>query len=92
MGIIGWMVLGLAAGAIAKALYRGRYEPSGVLATLAVGIVGALVGGFIAAAIGIGSIGSFFSIGTWLIAIAGAFLVLAVYNMAMEGRRGPRSA
>ena len=68
MGMLGWIVLGLLAGAIAKALHKGD-EPGGVLGTLAVGIVGALLGGLIASAVGIGSISSFFSVGTWLIAI-----------------------
>ena len=68
MGILGWLVLGLVAGVIAKALHRGP-EPGGLLGTLAVGIGGALVGGLIASLLGIGSISSFFNLGTWLIAI-----------------------
>ena len=44
MGLLGWIVLGLLAGAIAKALHKGD-EPGGVLGTFAVGIVGALLGG-----------------------------------------------
>jgi uncharacterized membrane protein YeaQ/YmgE (transglycosylase-associated protein family) len=91
MGIIGWIVLGLVAGAIAKALHRGE-EPGGLLGTLAVGILGALAGGFIASAIGLGGISSFFSIGTWIIAVAGAFLLLVLYNAALSGRRSPKGA
>ena len=79
MGIIGWIVLGLVAGAIAKAVHKGN-EPAGVLGTMVVGILGAVLGGLIASAIGIGSISSFFSIGTWLIAIGGALLLLLIYN------------
>ncbi|MGN6871245.1 MAG: GlsB/YeaQ/YmgE family stress response membrane protein [Solirubrobacteraceae bacterium] len=86
MGIVGWLVLGLVAGAIAKAIHRGE-EPGGLLGTLAVGIVGALLGGFIASALGVGAIGSFFSLGTWLIAIGGALLLLVIYG-AIVGRRG----
>ena len=85
MGIIGWILLGLIAGAIAKALHKGD-EPGGVLGTMVVGILGAILGGLIASAIGIGSIGSFFSIGTWLIAIGGALLLLAMYNAITDGR------
>jgi uncharacterized membrane protein YeaQ/YmgE (transglycosylase-associated protein family) len=88
MGIIGWVVLGLVAGTIAKAIHRGD-EPGGVLGTLAVGIIGALLGGFIASALGFGAIGSFFSLGTWLIAIGGALLLLVVYS-ATVGRRKSR--
>lgn len=91
MGIIGWIILGLVAGAIAKALHKGE-EPGGLLGTLAVGVLGALAGGFIASAIGLGGISSFFSIGTWLIAIGGALLLLVLYNAALGGRRSPRGA
>ncbi len=89
MGIIGWLILGLAAGAIAKAIHRGS-EPGGVLGTLAVGILGALLGGFIASAVGIGELSSFFSLGTWPIAIGGALLLLVIYS-AVVGRRAGRT-
>jgi uncharacterized membrane protein YeaQ/YmgE (transglycosylase-associated protein family) len=46
MGIIAWIVLGLIAGAIAKAIYPGQ-QGGGILATMALGIVGALVGGWL---------------------------------------------
>jgi uncharacterized membrane protein YeaQ/YmgE (transglycosylase-associated protein family) len=62
-----------------------------LLGTLAVGIAGALLGGFIASALGIGALGSFFSLGTWLIAIGGALLLLVIYA-AIVGRRGARMA
>lgn len=84
MGIIGWIVLGLVAGGIAKAIHRGA-EPGGFLGTLTVGVLGALLGGAVASAIGIGSISSFFSLGTWLIAIGGAFVLLLVFNALAGG-------
>lgn len=88
MGLLGWLILGLVAGAIAKALHKGD-EPGGLLGTLAVGIAGALLGGLIASAVGIGGISSFFSLGTWLIAIAGAFLLLGIFNaLANHGSSG----
>ena len=68
MGLIGFLILGLIAGAIAKALHRGD-EPGGFLGTLAVGVLGAVLGGLIASAIGLGGLSSFFSLGTWLTAI-----------------------
>jgi uncharacterized membrane protein YeaQ/YmgE (transglycosylase-associated protein family) len=92
MGIIGWIILGLVAGAIAKALHKGN-EPGGVLGTMVVGILGAIIGGLIASAVGVGSIGSFFSIGTWVIAIGGAFLLLVLYNaVTAAGARDGRTA
>lgn len=90
MGILGWILLGLIAGAIAKALHKGD-EPGGILGTMVVGILGAILGGLIASAVGIGAISSFFSIGTWLIAIGGALLLLAIYNTVTAGG-GRRSA
>lgn len=86
MSIIGFVILGLIVGAIAKALWQGD-EPGGFLGTALVGIVGALIGGLIASAAGLGGLGSFFSLGTWLIAIAGAFLFLFVFNLVAT-RRG----
>ena len=91
MGILGWIIMGLIAGAIAKAVQRGN-EPGGILGTLAVGVLGALAGGFIASAVGIGGISSFFSLGTWLIAIGGALLLLLVYNALTGGRRSAHTA
>ncbi len=88
MGILGWIILGLSAGAIAKAVHRGN-EPGGIVGTLIVGVLGAVVGGLIASAVGIGGTGSFFSLGTWLIAVGGALLLLVIYSTLTAG--GSRS-
>lgn len=86
MGIIGWIVLGLIAGAIAKAILPGR-QGGGWIATLLLGVVGALVGGFVGGAIfGIG-LEEFFSIETWLVAIGGSVLVLFLYGLITRGSR-----
>jgi uncharacterized membrane protein YeaQ/YmgE (transglycosylase-associated protein family) len=85
MGIIGWIVLGLVAGAIAKAVLPGD-DPGGIIVTIGIGILGAIVGGFIASALGVGDLDEFFDIGTWLIAIAGSLLLLILYRMVV-GRR-----
>src|SRR5829696_5837595 len=93
MGIIGWAVLGLVAGAIAKAIMPGD-DPGGIFVTMLIGIVGALVGGFIASALDIGDLDDFFDIGTWVIAILGSLLLLLAYR-AIAGRRagtGTRSS
>jgi uncharacterized membrane protein YeaQ/YmgE (transglycosylase-associated protein family) len=78
MGIIAWILLGLFAGAIARAVIPGRTEPGGCIGTTAVGILGALLGGFLASALDIGEISDFFNLGTWLIAIAGSILLLLI--------------
>ena len=80
MGIIGWIVLGLLAGAIAKLILPGE-DPGGFIVTTLIGIAGALLGGFIASALGIGDLDEFFDIGTWLIAIGGSLLLLFLYRL-----------
>ncbi len=86
MGIIGFLILGIVAGAIAKALHKGD-EPGGFLGTMVVGVLGALLGGFVASMVGLGGLSSFFSLGTWLIAIGGAFVLLMFYD-AITSRSG----
>ncbi|GAA1905609.1 MULTISPECIES: GlsB/YeaQ/YmgE family stress response membrane protein [Arthrobacter] len=88
MGIIAFLILGLIAGAIAKALLPGR-QGGGWVITLVLGVVGALLGGFIGNAIfGIG-LEEFFSIQTWIVAILGSLVVLLVYGMITK--RGARA-
>jgi uncharacterized membrane protein YeaQ/YmgE (transglycosylase-associated protein family) len=76
VGILGWILLGLFAGTIARAIIPGRTEPGGCIGTTAIGILGALIGGFIATALDVGEIDEFFDLGTWLIAIGGSLLLL----------------
>jgi uncharacterized membrane protein YeaQ/YmgE (transglycosylase-associated protein family) len=87
VGLLAWILLGLFAGAIARALVPGPTEPSGCIGTTAVGILGALIGGFIATALDIGHLGDFFDLGTWLIAIGGSVLLLLVLNAIANRRR-----
>jgi uncharacterized membrane protein YeaQ/YmgE (transglycosylase-associated protein family) len=86
VGILGWLLLGLFAGAIARALIPGRTEPGGCIGTTAVGVLGALIGGFIASALDVGEIDDFYDLGTWLIAIGGSVLLLLVIGV-LSGRR-----
>jgi uncharacterized membrane protein YeaQ/YmgE (transglycosylase-associated protein family) len=86
MGIIGWIILGLAAGAIAKAILPGS-QGGGWLITLVLGVVGALLGGFLGSVIFGVSLQGFFDITTWLLAIGGAILVLLIYGLATRGSR-----
>jgi uncharacterized membrane protein YeaQ/YmgE (transglycosylase-associated protein family) len=87
MGIIAWILLGLLAGTIARALIPGPTAPSGCIGTTAIGIVGALLGGLIASALDLGKIKHFFDLETWLIAIAGSVLLLLLVRLiAGSGR------
>lgn len=85
MGILGWIILGLLAGMIAKAIMPGD-DPGGIIVTTIIGILGAIIGGLIASALNIGDLDEFFDIGTWAIAILGSLLLLALYR-AVVGRR-----
>ena len=86
MTIIGWIILGLIAGAIAKAILPGA-QGGGWLITLVLGVVGALLGGFLASAIFGIPMGGFFEIRTWIIAILGSIVVLLIYGLATRGSR-----
>ena len=86
MGIIGWIVLGLLAGLIAKAIMPGE-ERGGVILTMLLGIGGALLGGLVAALLGLGDpIDEFFDLSTWLAAIAGTLLILILWNAISQRR------
>ena len=88
MGILGWIVLGLLAGAIAKAILPGD-DPGGIIVTMIIGIVGALLGGLLAQVFfDTATLDEFFDISTWLTAIIGAIMLLLIYRMvAGRGRR-----
>lgn len=79
--ILYWILVGLVAGALGKLIMPGR-DPGGIIVTILIGIAGALVGGFIASALGIGG-GLIMQI---IIATAGAVLLLWIYRM-VRGRR-----
>jgi uncharacterized membrane protein YeaQ/YmgE (transglycosylase-associated protein family) len=78
VGLLSWILLGLFAGTIARALIPGRTEPGGCIGTTAIGILGALIGGWIATELDLGEIDRFFDLETWLIAIGGSALLLIV--------------
>ena len=81
MGILAWIILGLIAGAIAKAIMPGR-DPGGFIVTALIGIVGAVIGGFLGNMIfGIGGV-SGVDIRSILISVVGALVLLWVYRMA----------
>jgi len=80
MGILAWIVFGLIAGIIAKAIMPGR-DPGGFIITIILGILGAVVGGLIGSALGFGGV-SGFDFRSFLIAIVGAILLLWIYRVA----------
>ena len=90
MGIVAWILLGLLAGTIARALIPGPTAPRGCIGTTAVGILGALMGGFLASALDLGKIKHFFDLETWLIAIAGSVLLLLLVRFVSGPRRPVR--
>jgi uncharacterized membrane protein YeaQ/YmgE (transglycosylase-associated protein family) len=79
MGILTWIVLGLIAGALAKLLMPGR-DPGGCIITIVIGIVGALLGGFIATLLGFGGVQEF-NLYSVIVATVGAILLLLIYRM-----------
>src|SRR5436305_13725812 len=87
MGVIAWVFLGLFAGTIARALIPGRTEPGGCIGTTAIGILGALIGGFIASAPDAGTISDFFHLGTRLIAIGGSIRPLLTIRASARPAR-----
>jgi uncharacterized membrane protein YeaQ/YmgE (transglycosylase-associated protein family) len=87
MGIIGWIILGLLAGLIAKAILPGE-DPGGIIITTLIGIAGALIGGFITRALGFGDpIDEFFDVSTWLGAIIGSIVLLLIFRAVFGARR-----
>ena len=88
MGIIAFIILGLLAGAIAKAILPGE-DPGGFIVTAIIGMVGALLGGFIASALfGAHPLDDFFDISTWITAIVGAIILLVIYRAVVSRRHG----
>jgi len=90
MGIIAFIILGLIAGIIAKQLMPGS-DPGGIIVTAIIGIIGAVIGGFLAGVIfDADPLDEFFDISTWLTAIVGAIIVLFIYRLVMGNRGGAR--
>ncbi|AYY11370.1 GlsB/YeaQ/YmgE family stress response membrane protein [Actinobacteria bacterium YIM 96077] len=89
MGIIAFLILGLICGAIAKVILPGR-DPGGIIVTMLVGVVGAVLGGFLAGALfDAEPLDEFWSLSSWLTAIGGALVLLVLWR-AITGRRGAK--
>jgi uncharacterized membrane protein YeaQ/YmgE (transglycosylase-associated protein family) len=91
MGLIAWIVLGLAAGLLGNLLIPGK-RSQGLILTCLIGIAGALGGGWVATRLfHIHTLNGFFNLSTWLTAILGSAVLLLAYHLA-TGRTGYRMA
>lgn len=86
MGFFGFLILGLIAGAIAKLILPGK-QGGGWFVTLILGVVGALLGGWLGSVLFNAPLEEFFSIQTWLLAIGGSLIVLLIYGLLVGRRR-----
>jgi uncharacterized membrane protein YeaQ/YmgE (transglycosylase-associated protein family) len=89
MGILGFLILGLLAGAIARMILPGR-QSGGWIITLVLGVIGAILGGLIGGALFGQGIEEFFDLGTWIVAILGALIVIFIYNAVTKNRGSSR--
>ena len=90
MGIFSWIIFGLIAGAVAKLLMPGK-DPGGWIVTMLLGIAGAFIGGFIGRTIW-GSPGvTGFDLGSFGLAVLGAFVLLFLYRIIVGRRSTPIS-
>ncbi|NJC24409.1 putative membrane protein YeaQ/YmgE (transglycosylase-associated protein family) [Arthrobacter pigmenti] len=85
MNFLAFLLLGLIAGAIAKLILPGK-QAGGWVMTLILGVIGALLGGFLGNLIFNVGVNEFFSISSWLLAIGGAIIVLLVYGAITKNR------
>ena len=84
MSIIAWIILGALAGIIAEKLTGSR---TGIIMATVVGVVGALLGGFLAKALfNVKTLDNFFDISTWLTAIVGAVILLLIARVVTDRR------
>src|SRR5215210_965886 len=85
IGIISWIVVGLIAGVLGKLIMPGR-DPGGFLLTIVIGMIGALVGGFVVQLLG-GAGVTGFNLWSILVATLGAIILLAIYRLFAGSRR-----
>lgn len=82
MGILGWIVFGLIVGAVAKLVMPGR-DPGGIIVTMFIGIVGAVLGGWLGQTLGMYGPGE--PVG-FIMATLGAIVLLSLYRLAFRNR------
>lgn len=78
MGVLSWIIFGLIAGIIAKWIMPGK-ESIGIIVTIILGIVGAVVGGYISTFFGFGKVDGF-NFGSFAVAVIGAIVVLYIFK------------
>ncbi|MFC0344401.1 GlsB/YeaQ/YmgE family stress response membrane protein [Epilithonimonas hispanica] len=83
MGILTWIIFGLIAGAIAKAIHPGK-DPGGWIVTIIIGILGAMLGGWLGTMLLNIDVTSFWSPMSWLLSIGGAVILLFLYSMVTK--------
>ncbi len=81
MNFFAWIIMGLIAGAIAKSILK---EGGGWVSSLITGVVGAVVGGWLGSLIFDRGVTGFFSVWSWVLAIAGSVLVLWLYGKLVK--------
>ena len=86
MGLIAWIVLGLIAGAIAKWVMPGQ-DPGGCIITIVIGVVGALLGGYLSTRLGFGGLTGDLDFRSLVIAVLGSIVLLAIWRLLRGGRR-----
>jgi uncharacterized membrane protein YeaQ/YmgE (transglycosylase-associated protein family) len=86
MGLIAWIVLGLIAGAIAKWIMPGN-DPGGCIITIVIGVVGALLGGYLSTLLGFGGLTGDLDFRSLIIAVLGSVVLLAIWRLLRGGRR-----
>lgn len=84
MGILAWILFGLLAGILAKLIMPGR-DGGGFILTCLLGIIGAVVGGWLATLLGFGGDVTGFNLHSFLVAVVGAIVVLAIFRMLRRG-------
>jgi uncharacterized membrane protein YeaQ/YmgE (transglycosylase-associated protein family) len=82
MDILLWIAFGLIVGIVAKFVMPGR-DPGGMVVTIVLGIVGAMLGGWIGRALGMYQVGQ--PVG-FIMAVIGAVVILAIYRLGFTGR------
>lgn len=85
MGFFSFLILGLIAGAIAKAILPGK-QAGGWFVTLLLGVVGAMLGGWLGGILFNANLEDFFSLQTWALAIGGSIVVLLIWGL-ITGRK-----